>query len=221
MRHLRNPRCGWNYTACAGAERLWRLYYRLFCKYTSCAAPPRKKFNLRRRLFHCRAAPVWADCADSPPLCIIKVRFQNPVIRKSSDGHFCSAALCHTSCPPLVDLCEADRPPMGGFGLRLIIIIFILDRLIVWGLYHVKINLRGGERGGGDCFRPKEKRIVSFPSSLMTHYLPWQLTEMSQILIIVKAVKKCDYILISKLALMSHLKSNQRFISSLINLMCN
>lgn len=61
---------------------------------------------------------------------------------------------------------------MGGFGLRLIIIIFILDRLIVWGLYHVKINLRGGERGGGDCFRPKEKRIVSFPSSLMTHYLP-------------------------------------------------
>lgn len=59
MCHLRNPRRGWNYTACAGAERRWRLYYRLFCKYMSCAPPPRNKLNLRRR----QAGPIWADSA--------------------------------------------------------------------------------------------------------------------------------------------------------------
>lgn len=65
----------------------------------------------------------------------------------------------------------------GGFGLQLIIIIFILDRLIVLGLYHVKINLAGEK-----LFPSQDMKIVSIPCSLMTCYLAWQLTKMLQIL---------------------------------------
>lgn len=153
MCHLRNPRRGWNYTACARAERLWRLYYRLFCKYM-----PWVQF--------CAAVSSAAERRPSDPAeqtppssCIIKVWLQkNPVIRRSCDGRFCSAVLCRTSCPPLVDVCEADRPPVGGgVGLRLIIITFILDRLIVLGLCHVKINFGGG----GFPTQRKENRVIS------------------------------------------------------------
>lgn len=55
---------------------------------------------------------------------------------------------------------------LPSVGLRLIIIIFILYRLIVLGLCHVKINL-GVE---GVYFRPEEERMVSFPSRSMSRY---------------------------------------------------